>query len=76
VQVINSPAQQQSSRTYVAGTPVYISSGRQEDGKQPITRTLSPDSSKNTTSQTRVYRGESPQVISYLKPAETASNHT
>jgi hypothetical protein len=65
VHVINSSSTQQY-RNYVAGSPVYISA--QEEAK-PITRAISPDNSKETTSQTRVYRGDSPQIItSYPKP--------
>lgn len=65
--------QQQQQRTYVPGAPVYISASRPEESK-PITRTISPDTSKNTTSQTRVYRGDSPQIIaSTLKPAHEAN---
>jgi hypothetical protein len=67
VHAINSSSTQQY-RNYVAGSPVYISASRQEEAK-PITRAISPDNSKNTTSQTRVYRGDSPQIItSYPKP--------
>lgn len=68
----SSPIQQQQ-RTYVPGASVYISASRPEEAKS-ITRTISPDTSKNTTSQTRVYRGDSPQIIaSSLKPAHEAN---
>jgi hypothetical protein len=75
VQGINAASQQQP-KTYIAGAPVYISASRPEEAKPQMARSISPDTSKNTTSQSHVYRGDSPTIVThtYGRPNDAAIN--